>query len=363
MLKQCLMTQLAINSQKVSVTNGEFELKELHPYPKNSKKHPESQVKALIAAIKQFGFTQPIIIDENKTILAGHGRYEAATRLGLEKAPTRQVRGLTEQEKKAYVIADNKISEQSEWDQNNLFDELAGLTDLSDFDSEIANLLDQNTFALYKIEQKPIAELKPHPKNYKNHPADQIEHLKKSITDNGIYRNVITAKDGTILAGHGVVKAATELGLTSVPVLHLQISSSSIQATKLLTADNEVSHLGEVDDRALSNILKEIMEKDDLLGTGYDDKMLANLLFVTRPASEIKSTDHAAEWVGMPEYEQDPNEPKRLIVSFDSYDDKKQFCELIDLPFLEKEKESTWFPFKERRDLKSISFEVEADDY
>ena len=353
------MTQLAFNSQKVSVTNGEFDLKELHPYPKNSKKHPESQVKALIAAIKQFGFTQPIIIDENRTILAGHGRYEAAKKLGLEKAPTRQVIGLTEQEKKAYVIADNKISEQSEWDQDKLFDELSSLSNLDDFDLEIANLLDQDTFSIYKIEQKPISDLKPHPKNYKNHPADQIEHLKKSIADNGIYRNVITAKDGTILAGHGVVKAATELGLTSVPVLRLQISSSSIQATKLLTADNEVSHLGEVDDRALSNILKEIMEKDDLLGTGYDDQMLANLLFVTRPASEIKDTDHAKEWVGMPEYERDTGEPKKLIVSFESYDDKKQFCELINLPFIEKEKESTWFPFKERTDMQSIAFEEE----
>jgi ParB-like chromosome segregation protein Spo0J len=353
------MTQLAFNSQKVSVTNGEFDLKELHPYPKNSKKHPESQVKALIAAIKQFGFTQPIIIDENRTILAGHGRYEAATKLGLEKAPTRQVIGLTEQEKKAYVIADNKISEQSEWDQDKLFDELSSLSNLDDFDLEIANLLDQDTFSIYKIEQKPISDLKPHPKNYKNHPADQVEHLKKSISDNGIYRNVITAKDGTILAGHGVVKAATELGLTSVPVVRLQISSSSIQATKLLTADNEVSHLGEVDDRALSNILKEIMEKDDLLGTGYDDQMLANLLFVTRPASEIKDTDHAKEWVGMPEYERDTGEPKKLIISFESYDDKKQFCELINLPFAEKEKESTWFPFKERTDMQSIAFEEE----
>ena len=139
----------------------------------------------------------------------------------------------------------------------------------------------------------------------------------------------------------------------------IQISSSSIQATKLLTADNEVSHLGEVDDRALSNILKEIMEKDDLLGTGYDDQMLANLLFVTRPASEIKDTNHAEEWVGMPEYERDTGEPKKLIVSFDSFDDKKQFCELINLPFAEKEKESTWFPFKERTDMQSIAFEEE----
>ena len=344
-----------------TVISTECSLTELKPYKNNSKIHPEQQIKNIVASIKQFGFTQPIICDEEKTILSGHGRYEAAKQMQIEAVPVRIVENLTDAQKKAYVIADNKIAEQSEWDEQKVLDELAELVNLDDLHQDIVDILDYNTFSFYTVRQMAVSDLKPHPKNYKAHPEDQLEHLKQSITDNGIYRNVIVAKDNTILAGHGVVKAAQSLGLTSVPVLKLQLESDSIEAVKLLTADNEVSHLGEVDDRALSNILKEIMEKSDLLGTGYDEMMLQNLLYVTRPASEIKTTDHAAEWMGMPDYEIS-EEAKKLIVNFETYVDKKVFCEQNNFLFNEKGTESIWFPEKERRDMTSVGFEVEDEE-
>tara|TARA_A100000172_G_scaffold80079_1_gene68648 strand:- start:349 stop:1668 length:1320 start_codon:yes stop_codon:yes gene_type:complete len=340
-----------------TVISTEINLNELKPYTNNSKIHPEHQIKNLIASIKQFGFTQPIVCDEDKTILSGHGRYEAAKQMQIEAVPVRIVENLTDAQKKAYIIADNKIAEQSEWDENKLLEELGNISDLDEINSDIKDLLDFDTFSFYTVRNMSVANLKPHPKNYKAHPADQLEHLKQSITDNGIYRNVIVAKDNTILAGHGVVKAAQALGLTSVPVLKLDLESDSIEAVKLLTADNEVSHLGEVDDRALSNILKEIMENSDLLGTGYDEMMLQNLLYVTRPASEIKTTDHAAEWMGMPDYEIS-EEAKKLIINFETYEDKKVFCEQNNFLFNEKGTESIWFPEKERRDITSVGFEV-----
>ena len=340
-----------------TVISTEINLNELKPYINNSKIHPEHQIKNLIASIKQFGFTQPIVCDEEKTILSGHGRYEAAKQMQIEAVPVRIVENLTDAQKKAYIIADNKIAEQSEWDENKLLEELGNISDLDEINSDIKDLLDFDTFSFYTVRNMSVANLKPHPKNYKAHPADQLEHLKQSITDNGIYRNVIVARDNTILAGHGVVKAAQALGLTSVPVLKLDLESDSIEAVKLLTADNEVSHLGEVDDRALSNILKEIMENSDLLGTGYDEMMLQNLLYVTRPASEIKTTDHAAEWMGMPDYEI-ADEAKKLIVNFETYEDKKVFCEQNNFLFNEKGSESIWFPEKERRDITSVGFEV-----
>jgi len=344
-----------------AVISTECALTELKPYKNNSKIHPDKQIKNIIASIKQFGFTQPIICDEEKTILSGHGRYEAAKQMQIDDVPIRIVENLTDEQKKAYVIADNKIAEQSEWDENKVLEELGAISNLDDLHQDIVDLLDFNTFSFYTIRQMPVSDLKPHPKNYKAHPADQLEHLKQSITDNGIYRNVIVANDNTILAGHGVVKAAQSLGLSSVPVLKLDLESDSIEAVKLLTADNEVSHLGEVDDRALSNILKEIMEKSDLLGTGYDEMMLQNLLYVTRPASEIKSTDHAAEWIGMPDFEIS-DDPKKLVVNFESYEDKKTFCEQNGFEFKEKASESVWFPEKERRDMTSVGFEVEDEE-
>ena len=343
------------------VISTEINLNELKPYTNNSKIHPEHQIKNLIASIKQFGFTQPIVCDEEKTILSGHGRYEAAKQMQIEAVPVRIVENLTDAQKKAYIIADNKIAEQSEWDENKLLEELGNISDLDEINSDIKDLLDFDTFSFYSVRNMSIKNLKPHPKNYKAHPADQLEHLKQSITDNGIYRNVIVARDNTILAGHGVVKAAQALGLTSVPVLKLDLESDSIEAVKLLTADNEVSHLGEVDDRALSNILKEIMENSDLLGTGYDEMMLQNLLYVTRPASEIKTTDHAAEWMGMPDFEI-AEEAKKLIVNFETYEDKKIFCEQNNFLFNEKGTESIWFPEKERRDITSVGFEVEDEE-
>jgi hypothetical protein len=322
------------------VTSTECSLSELKPYKNNSKIHPEQQIKNIIASIKQFGFTQPIVFDE---------------------VPIRIVENLTDAQKKAYVIADNKIAEQSEWDESKVLEELGNISNLDDLHQDIVDLLDFNTFSFYTVRQMAVADLKPHPKNYKSHPADQLEHLKQSISDNGIYRNVIVARDNTILAGHGVVKAAQSLGLSSVPVLKLELESDSIEAVKLLTADNEVSHLGEVDDRALSNILKEIMEKSDLLGTGYDEMMLQNLLYVTRPASEIKTTDHAAEWLGMPDFEiSDP--VKVLHVNFETYEDKKAFCEQNGFDYKEKTSESIWYPQKERRDITSVGFEIEHEE-
>ena len=95
------------------VISTECNLSELKPYKNNSKIHPDQQIKNIIASIKQFGFTQPIVCDEEKTILSGHGRYEAAKQMQIDEVPIRIVKNLNDAQKKAYVIADNKIAEQS----------------------------------------------------------------------------------------------------------------------------------------------------------------------------------------------------------------------------------------------------------
>jgi ParB-like chromosome segregation protein Spo0J len=143
----------------------------------------------------------------------------------------------------------------------------------------------------------PLGKLRPHPRNYRAHPEDQIEHLAESIRANGLYRNIVAAKDGTILAGHGVVLAATALGMASVPVVRLPIDPDSPQALKVLTGDNEIEHLAEQDDRLLTELLKEISQVDTagLLGTGYDAAMLANLEFVKRTGIEIDKRE-AVVW-------------------------------------------------------------------
>ena len=206
-----------------------------------------------------------------------------------------------------------------------------------------------------KVKFRNIEDLKPHPRNYKTHPEDQIQHICRSIEENGVYRNIVIAKDNTILAGHGVVEACRKLKLKSIPVIELPIKSTSPKAIKLLASDNEVSHLGETNERQLSEILKEIMEDGDLLGTGYDEMMLANLAYVTRPRDEIKDFDEAKEWLGMPEFENTEKYPN-ITIHFRTMENKLAFQKEIGLEITEKTK-SVWWPKEERDDLKSVKYE------
>ena len=103
-------------------------IKELKPYKKNAKKHPKEQVEQIANSIKEFGFTQPVLIDRNNCVVAGHGRILGAKKAGLKEVPTLCLDDLTEEQIKAYRLADNKLNE-SEWDFNLLDEELGMLSD------------------------------------------------------------------------------------------------------------------------------------------------------------------------------------------------------------------------------------------
>lgn len=208
---------------------------------------------------------------------------------------------------------------------------------------------------MIEVKEVDISLLKKHSKNYREHPEDQISHLVESIKKNGVYRAIVIANDNTILAGHGVFLALKKLEYKTAPVFQLNISSESSQALKILIGDNEISHLAEINDRMLSEILKEIKgdDLDNLLGTGYDAQMLANLIFVTRPESEIKDINEAGEWAGLPEFDSG-KVPFRLIISFDTQQDKNEFCaNVLQVPILGKTK-SIWWPIREKDDSSSI---------
>jgi DNA modification methylase len=102
----------------------------LRPNPRNSRTHSKKQIKLIAASIRQFGFLNPIIVDEAKTVLAGHGRLEAARSEGLTHVPTICLDHLTAVQKRAYLIADNRIAEQAGWNREMLAIELGELIDL-----------------------------------------------------------------------------------------------------------------------------------------------------------------------------------------------------------------------------------------
>lgn len=88
---------------------------ELIPYANNARTHTEGQIKQIAASIKEFGFTNPILIDENNGIIAGHGRLSAAEILKFDPVPTIQLKGLSDAQRRAYIIADNKLALNAGW--------------------------------------------------------------------------------------------------------------------------------------------------------------------------------------------------------------------------------------------------------
>ena len=112
----------------------EKKLKDIVPYEKNPRKN-DSAVDAVASSISQFGFKVPVVIDKDNVIVCGHTRYKAAKKLGLEKVPCVVADDLTDEQIKAYRLADNKVSELAEWDFNILGDELESIfdIDMSDF--------------------------------------------------------------------------------------------------------------------------------------------------------------------------------------------------------------------------------------
>ena len=115
---------------------------ELIPYARNSRTHSDEQIAQIMASIKDFGFTNPILTDGDNGIIAGHGRLMAAQRLGINEVPTIELSHLTEAQKKAYIIADNKLALNSGWDEDMLKIELQELYDIG-YDVDLIGFTDE----------------------------------------------------------------------------------------------------------------------------------------------------------------------------------------------------------------------------
>jgi 16S rRNA G966 N2-methylase RsmD len=104
----------------------------------NPRTHSEKQIRQIAASIETFGFTNPVLIDTTSTVIAGHGRVRAAKRLGMDTVPTVQLEHLSDEQVRAYVIADNRLAECAGWDRDLLAIELQGLAEIDlDFDLEV----------------------------------------------------------------------------------------------------------------------------------------------------------------------------------------------------------------------------------
>lgn len=121
---------------------------DLIPYINNSRTHSEGQISQIAASIREFGFTNPILVDEKKNIIAGHGRLAAARKLGIEEVPTIVLEGLSDTKRKALIVADNSLALNAGWDLEVLKLELGALheenfdIDLLGFDDDFLKSLE-----------------------------------------------------------------------------------------------------------------------------------------------------------------------------------------------------------------------------
>ena len=124
---------------------------DLIPYINNSRTHSDEQVTQIASSIKEFGFTVPVLIDEQGGLIAGHGRIMAAKKLGMTEVPSIVLAGLTEAQKKAYIIADNQLPMNAEWDLDKLKLEIENLQEL-DFDINLLGFDDDFLDGLLELE-------------------------------------------------------------------------------------------------------------------------------------------------------------------------------------------------------------------
>ncbi len=122
---------------------------DLTPWATNARTHSKKQVRQIADSIETFGFTNPVLIDERRRILAGHGRVEAARLLGWSEVPCLRIEHMSEAEKRAYVLADNKLALNAGWDEDLLAAELGALmTEELDFDIGVTGFSIHNLCAI-----------------------------------------------------------------------------------------------------------------------------------------------------------------------------------------------------------------------
>ena len=158
----------------------QYKVEDLIPYVNNSRKHSDEQVAQIAASIKEFGWTNPILVDGEKGIIAGHGRLMAARKLKMSEVPVIELTHLTETQKKALIIADNKLALNAEWDNELLTIELNELL----ADGFALDILGFNQFDLDQIfmSEEELKEDNPYTTNI-NTPSYEPVGEKPSLDE------------------------------------------------------------------------------------------------------------------------------------------------------------------------------------
>ena len=142
-----LLAGLSFQGSQTIVQIENRPIEALIPYARNSRTHSDAQVAQIAASIREFGWTNPVLVDGSNGIIAGHGRVLAARKLGFEQVPVIELAHLSESQKRAYVLADNKLAENAGWDDELLRIELEALQ-AAGFDLSLTGFADDELAAL-----------------------------------------------------------------------------------------------------------------------------------------------------------------------------------------------------------------------
>lgn len=166
-----------------------LKLSKIKPYDKNTRKHTDRDIGEIVKSIEKFGFNDPVGIwgDEN-IIVEGHGRYQAAKKAGLKEIPCIRLDNLTDEQRRAYAIAHNATAELSEFDFDNLADELTDI-DLNDFDFPEINSINNDYLDILLSDDKAMSNQKSVDKDYFSisfaYPIFYREKVNDLIKDKG----------------------------------------------------------------------------------------------------------------------------------------------------------------------------------
>lgn len=180
------------------------DISKLKPYENNAKIHTPKQIEKLKASIEEFGFMSPILIDNEFNIIAGHGRLEGAKAAGLKTVPCITAEGLSEEQRKAYILADNKLSELGVWDLDLVNVEMGNLAEL-DFDTDLTG------FSLKKLSEMDAGYYGDERK--RTNDAYNLDEAKKLILTNDFWQMPEIENDHfapTDLIGFNYAKSSTE---------------------------------------------------------------------------------------------------------------------------------------------------------
>lgn len=166
----------------------EVEISLLKIDPKNPRKRDPRSVRGIVKSIQEFGFVQPIVTDEHYNVIIGHGRLQAAKNLKFETVPVVIAKNLSEQQKKRLQIADNRLSELSNWDETLLAIQLEEILKFEPLDipgfelTELEDLLGHTGIVLAKIEESPLCEDTPNCNEYHLLVSCKSEHKEKFVS-------------------------------------------------------------------------------------------------------------------------------------------------------------------------------------